>query len=780
MSRSHWSNQYKLNYAKQNLTDDDLRKLQLWEDNYTYEEVDFSQNNLSSEGLRMVLELCERSRNFRVLKIFKNQIDDSGAEGLAQLCRRCPTMEEMHLSHNRFTGDGVNIIITAAERSRPTGAPPLWLRLEYNEVVEPKTFLEGMQTRFSLCLRKDESLCSVQMCYHNAKVHLPFFFLQRSTQSRRGGGYGQGGDGRGGDGRGVSQGDVERPVAISDREECPRGVVLTARSDVDPPQVFSRSVSRGNCNRDKYMRPRDRSMMRRFAARPFRTGEREAPAAAVAVACRGGGGGTLPRGGGSPTPRRGLLLLPTRRLIRGASRRRHPPRLRGAPSPQLRRGDTARSGTLRDGTPRGSGGGGGGGRDRSRGRRRNNIPRIVDPRCVERAPRRRLRVQHPGGQQGQAPLEREIPVKRRTFKGESRFLGIRPVKRNAERPEERRLGKERRLDGGAGPAGGARHADGVGMTDGVDRRGVTSGLGGGPQSSGGNAHGRRHPSQPGLPPDLQPSGRNAVRNVTSGDSGGCSSPEDAVADRVGGASGSAPAGRVGIVGVPGVARGSSETNLKGPSAPGATIPLPVPVGVDACSSGSEDSRSLASSSSDDGRPPDARQVAAPPGAASQATATLGGKAAGGAALAAATAVAPALPLPASSRRGRRAKMSPAASSGLSSCERLWEKDRGCSPPSAMCGSANSSPDLRPGDFGGGGSGGLAAHGAVGTLVAVGTNCSSVEPPSEAKVRMETLKERLLQKWANKAPEVNSKRPAQFPQPSVGPTLEHRMESDPEL
>jgi len=806
MSGSYGNSQYRLNYAKQQLTDDDLLKLPLWDDNYTYEEVDFSQNNISSEGLRTVLELCNRSRKFRVLKIFKNQIDDSGAEGLAQLCRRYPAIEELHLSHNRLTGDGVDVIITAAERSRPTSAPPLWLRLEHNDVVEPETFLAGMQTRFSLCTRKDESLCSVRMCYHNAKIHLPFFFLQRSTRPRRGGGYGQGGDGcggdwRGGDGGGWTQGNVERPLgitdreeplAITDREECPRRVVLTARSELDPPQVSSRSVSRGNRNGDRYARPHDLSVMRRFAARPLRTGERRASAVAAAAARRGGGRGLLPRRGGSLPPRRSLSPLPPRRQIRGALRRRHPPRLRGAPLSPLPRGGTPRGGTLRGGTPRGSGGGSGGGgeRDRSRCRRRNNMARISYPRDMERPPRRRPRVPPPGGQQGNALPEREMPVKRRrTFMGESRLLGIRPGRQNAERFDEHRLWKERRLDGGARPCGGARHGYGVGRAGGVDRRGDTSGVGGGPRSSGGNGRGQAQPSQPGPPPDLQPPGRNVVKNVSSDSSSRSSSPEGPVVVGVD-TGGVAGADGVGVVRVPGVARGSSETNLKGPSAPGATIALPVPVGVDACSSGSEDSRSLASSSSDDCLPPDARQVGALPGAASQAAAASGGKAAGGTASAAATAAAPALPSPASSQRGRRAKRSPAASSGPSSCERRWEKDRGCSPPSARCKSANSSPDRPPGDFGRGDGGGVAPQGAVGTLVAVGANCASgavgaapVVPLREAKVRMETLKERLTQKWAGKAPQVNSQQPPQLPQPSVGhtwPKLEHRIESDPEL
>jgi len=357
------------------------------------------------------------------------------------------------------------------------------------------------------------------------------------------------------------------------------------------------------------------------------------------------------------------------------------------------------------------------------------MPGIVDPRGVERQPRRRPWVP----QQGHEPPEWETPVKRRrNFTGESRFLGIRPVRQNAERPKEQRLQKEHRLHVGAQPGGAAQHADGVGRTGSVGRRGVASGVADHPRSFGGD--GRRRPQSPqsGPRPDLQSLGHNVVRNVTRSSSSSSSSPEGVVvigsatggaagADGVGNVSGSASAGGVGLVGVHGVARVSSEIHLKGPSALGSMMALPGPVGVDAYSCGSEDSRSLASSSSDDGLVPDAWQVGALPDADLQAAAALSSEAAGGAASASVTAVAPALPSPASSRSRWRAKRSPAANSELSSCERRWQKDRGCSPPSASCRSPNSSPDLPPGDFGGGG---VAPHDAVGILVAVRANCFS--------------------------------------------------------
>merc|ERR1712032_121885 len=86
----------------------------------------------------------------------------------------------------------------------------------------------------------------------------------------------------------------------------------------------------------------------------------------------------------------------------------------------------------------------------------------------------------------------------------------------------------------------------------------------------------------------------------------------------------------------------------------------------------------------------------------------------------------------------------------------------------------SSPNVPPGDYGDDSGGGVAPDEAVGTLVAVGADCSSdavgsppAEPPKEAKVRMDALKERLTKRWASKAPQVNSQQPAQPPQPSLG-------------
>lgn len=181
---------YRLNYSRRHLKDDILpqlrRELPLGKANYPYEEVDFSQNELSSGGMGLVLEVCKRCPKLRVLKLYKNQIDDGGAEGLADLCRTCPQIEEIHLSHNHFTAVGVEILVTAAEQARPNHVSPLWLRLEHNDVNDPEAVYRDLSSRLSVCNRVDEVRCTVRVCSKKQKVHLPFFHLQRSGRLRDG------------------------------------------------------------------------------------------------------------------------------------------------------------------------------------------------------------------------------------------------------------------------------------------------------------------------------------------------------------------------------------------------------------------------------------------------------------------------------------------------------------------------------------------------------------------------------------------------------------------
>lgn len=171
----------RLNYQGQAFSDADLQDLPLKEVVYPYEEVNFSQNRLSAEGLRKVLELCSRCEKLRVLKLYKNDINDDGAQALSRFVRKCYTLEELHLSHNRFTERGVELLVRAAEeaRTQAKSSVPLWTRLEQNEVKNPDKVLEYLTKEYSVCGRKHRDLCSTKHCHYGAKVHLPHFHFQR-------------------------------------------------------------------------------------------------------------------------------------------------------------------------------------------------------------------------------------------------------------------------------------------------------------------------------------------------------------------------------------------------------------------------------------------------------------------------------------------------------------------------------------------------------------------------------------------------------------------------
>lgn len=171
--------------GKQRLTDSDVKaaiqrevKDAKGEGELKYEEVDFSGNELTSRGILAVLDICRRCPKLRILKLFKNDIDDHGADGLADLCRTSQTIEEIHLSHNKFTAVGVEKIVTAAESERPQWLPPLWLRMEQNYVEEHEALLEKL-LKLNVCDRRDERKCSNKYCAWKCKVHVPYLYLQR-------------------------------------------------------------------------------------------------------------------------------------------------------------------------------------------------------------------------------------------------------------------------------------------------------------------------------------------------------------------------------------------------------------------------------------------------------------------------------------------------------------------------------------------------------------------------------------------------------------------------
>lgn len=250
---SNRNDSYKLNYAQRKFTDDDLDQLPISKHKkYDYQEVDFSMNELTSQGLRKVVNLCLRCPELRVLKLFKNRLDDAAANDLARLVRECPWIEEMHLSHNRFTADGCERIVVAAERSRPNGASPLWLRLEQNNVENAAAVLQDMQARLSVCDRSDEKSCTTHLCRYGRKVHLPFFWLAGGKVK--------------GKGKGKDK-DKDKGREAWWHEDGPRNkakVVLTARTKPDSQDEDSRRDgydSQGDDDRYDKARPRGHDIL---------------------------------------------------------------------------------------------------------------------------------------------------------------------------------------------------------------------------------------------------------------------------------------------------------------------------------------------------------------------------------------------------------------------------------------------------------------------------------------------------------------------------------------
>jgi len=183
----------KLSYAKSKFSDEDLEALPMKEASYPYEEVDFSQNSLSVAGLQKVLGLCRRCEKLRILKLYKNDINDTGAKELAKFLRSCTTLEELHLSHNKFTVDGVQDIVLAAEEGRPENMKhPLWIRVEMNDVNNPEKVLSDLEKNHSVC-GHDSKRYSASA--ENKKIHLPYFTCQKGYEPKKGKGKGKERDG---------------------------------------------------------------------------------------------------------------------------------------------------------------------------------------------------------------------------------------------------------------------------------------------------------------------------------------------------------------------------------------------------------------------------------------------------------------------------------------------------------------------------------------------------------------------------------------------------------
>jgi len=173
---------HRLDYARKRLKDEDMLEFNWSKDCYPYREIDFSNNSITDIGLKPLLALCARCPSLQVLKLFRNQISDMGARLLADLFESCKSIREVHLSHNRITTEGIEALVIATQRSRPTTAGVLWLRVENNAVLDSRALLNDLEARHGVCPRKLE--CTQFKCSKGSKVHLPFLDMRRERAEK--------------------------------------------------------------------------------------------------------------------------------------------------------------------------------------------------------------------------------------------------------------------------------------------------------------------------------------------------------------------------------------------------------------------------------------------------------------------------------------------------------------------------------------------------------------------------------------------------------------------
>jgi len=165
--------QIKLSYAGIGLTDQSIYDMDVSLDLCFLQELDFSQNELGDLGLERVVEICARSKDLLVLKLYKNKLGDGSVRLLAELIKQCHQLRELHLSHNRFTAVGIVSMIKAAAQWRPHGVATLWLRLEHNSLADCQDVIRLVSDEsLSVCPRC--SKCPQFKCYFKAKVHVPY------------------------------------------------------------------------------------------------------------------------------------------------------------------------------------------------------------------------------------------------------------------------------------------------------------------------------------------------------------------------------------------------------------------------------------------------------------------------------------------------------------------------------------------------------------------------------------------------------------------------------
>eukprot|EP00929_Paragymnodinium_shiwhaense_P004718 TRINITY_DN10584_c0_g1_i2.p1 TRINITY_DN10584_c0_g1~~TRINITY_DN10584_c0_g1_i2.p1 ORF type:complete len:935 (-),score=259.96 TRINITY_DN10584_c0_g1_i2:66-2870(-) len=155
-----------------------------------FQELDLSENLLSWRCCKSVVDVGLQCTDLRVVKLFRNQLSDQAVGPLCRLVEHCRSLEQLHLSYNRFTSKGASDIILAVQKGRaPRRAEEgsrfktLWLRLEYNRIQKPTELLQELREdkKVDFCEARDALKCGPRTCKRCSLVHLPYFSKQESA-----------------------------------------------------------------------------------------------------------------------------------------------------------------------------------------------------------------------------------------------------------------------------------------------------------------------------------------------------------------------------------------------------------------------------------------------------------------------------------------------------------------------------------------------------------------------------------------------------------------------
>ncbi|CAK9012112.1 unnamed protein product [Durusdinium trenchii] len=168
----HWSASGRFTHNNKKFQDGGVaRILSQLPDTLYHDEVDFSNNELTSIGMASVVAICKRSSSrLKVLKLFKNSIADDCVAHFEDLLKSCRNLREVHLSHNNLSHHGVLKLAECVARS--SRAEPLWLRVEHNSFKAPGELLKDLEKNYRACPRL--AACKQFWCSRGSPLHVPF------------------------------------------------------------------------------------------------------------------------------------------------------------------------------------------------------------------------------------------------------------------------------------------------------------------------------------------------------------------------------------------------------------------------------------------------------------------------------------------------------------------------------------------------------------------------------------------------------------------------------